>query len=82
MEHGLLDSAIVRAHPYDTWLYRDWHLVECFINKIKRFRHIFSRFDNLLVVTWVSRSLSVYSFGYVELLKNLIFVLKYSVLGE
>jgi transposase len=32
---------------YDTWLYRERHLVECFINKIKHFRHIFSRFDKL-----------------------------------
>ena len=34
-------------HEYDTWLYRERHLVECFINKIKHFRHIFSRFDKL-----------------------------------
>ena len=32
---------------YDTWLYRERHLVECFINKIKHFRRIFSRFDKL-----------------------------------
>jgi transposase len=30
---------------YDTWLYRERHLVECFINKIKHFRRVFSRFD-------------------------------------
>lgn len=35
------------ARPYDTWLYRERHLVECFINKIKHFRRIFSRFDKL-----------------------------------
>jgi len=36
-------------HPrdYDTWLYRERHLVECFINKIKHFRRVFSRFDKL-----------------------------------
>lgn len=32
---------------YDTWVYRERHLVECFINKIKHFRRVFSRFDKL-----------------------------------
>lgn len=32
---------------YDTWLYRERHLVECFMNKIKHFRRIFSRFEKL-----------------------------------
>jgi transposase len=32
---------------YDRWLYRERHLVECLINKIKHFRRIFSRFDKL-----------------------------------
>jgi transposase len=32
---------------YDDWLYRERHLVECFINKIKHYRHIFSRFDKI-----------------------------------
>lgn len=32
---------------YDTYLYRERHLVECFINKIKHFRRIFSRFEKL-----------------------------------
>jgi transposase len=32
---------------YDTWLYRERHLIECFINKIKHFRRIFSRFEKL-----------------------------------
>ena len=39
-----------RAHakrPYDTWRYRERHLVECLINKIKHFRRVFSRFDKL-----------------------------------
>lgn len=31
----------------DTWRYRERHLVECFMNKIKHFRRIFSRFDKL-----------------------------------
>ena len=34
-------------HDYDRWLYRERHLVECFINKIKHFRRVFSRFDKL-----------------------------------
>ena len=29
------------------YLYRERHLVECFIGKIKHFRRIFSRFDKL-----------------------------------
>jgi len=32
---------------YDRWLYRERHLVECFINKVKHFRRVFSRFDKL-----------------------------------
>ena len=35
------------ARPYDKCLYRERHLVECFINKIKHYRRIFSRFDKL-----------------------------------
>lgn len=38
-------AKILRA--YDEWLYRERHLVECFINKIKHFRRIFSRFEKL-----------------------------------
>jgi len=34
-------------HEYDTWLYRERHLVECFIGKIKHFRRVFARFDKL-----------------------------------
>jgi transposase len=36
-----------QSRDYDTWLYRERALVECFINKIKHFRRIFSRFENL-----------------------------------
>lgn len=37
-----------KAHrPYDKWLYRERHLVECFINKLKHYRRIFSRFEKL-----------------------------------
>jgi transposase len=32
---------------YDYHLYRERHLVECFINKLKHFRRVFSRFDKL-----------------------------------
>jgi transposase len=35
------------VREYDTWLYQERHLVECFINKIKHFRRVFSRFDKL-----------------------------------
>ena len=34
-------------HSYDKYIYRDRHLVECFIGKIKHYRRIFSRFDKL-----------------------------------
>ena len=34
-------------HEYDAHLYRERQLVECFINKIKHFRRICSRFDKL-----------------------------------
>ena len=32
---------------YDVWRYRERHLIECFIGKIKHFRRVFSRFDKL-----------------------------------
>lgn len=32
---------------YDTYRYKERHLVECFVNKIKHYRRIFSRFDKL-----------------------------------
>ena len=32
---------------YDKELYKERHLVECFIGKLKHFRRIFSRFDKL-----------------------------------
>lgn len=35
------------AYEYDRDMYKERHLVECFINKIKHFRRIFSRFDKL-----------------------------------
>jgi transposase len=35
------------ARDYDRFVYRERHLVECFINKIKHYRRIFSRFDKL-----------------------------------
>lgn len=40
-----------RTQPrhYDAHLYKERHLIECFINKIKWYRRIFSRFDKLAV---------------------------------
>ena len=32
---------------YDKWWYRERQLVECFINKIKHFRRVFSRYEKL-----------------------------------
>ena len=34
---------------YDKWRYRERHLIECFIGKIKHFRRVFSRFDKFVV---------------------------------
>ena len=36
-----------QPRSYDDHLYRERHLVECFIGKIKHYRRIFSRFDKL-----------------------------------
>ena len=56
IEH-ISDSGMVAVIPprsnrkqprsYDDHLYRERHLVECFIGKIKHYRRIFSRFDKL-----------------------------------
>ena len=35
------------SREYDEHLYRERHLVECFINKIKHYRRVFSRFEKL-----------------------------------
>ena len=45
----VIPSKANRTQPrdYDTWRYRERHLVECFMNKIKHYRRIFSRFDKL-----------------------------------
>jgi len=52
LEQGI--EAVIPPHQrakvlreYDEWLYRERHLIECFINKIKHFRRIFSRFEKL-----------------------------------
>jgi len=37
----------LQQRDYDDHLYKERHLVECFINKIKQFRRIFSRFEKL-----------------------------------
>jgi transposase len=34
-----------QPRDFDRHLYRERHLVECFFNKIKHFRRVFSRFD-------------------------------------
>ena len=53
----IIDSGAVPVIPprsnrkeprsYDKYLYRERHLVECFIGKIKNYRRIFSRFEKL-----------------------------------
>jgi transposase len=36
-----------QQRDYDKHWYKERHLVECFINKIKHFRRIFSRYEKL-----------------------------------
>ena len=36
-----------RQYRYDEHTYKERHLVECFFNKMKQFRRVFSRFDKL-----------------------------------
>lgn len=52
LEQGI--EAVIPPHQrakvlreYDEWLYRERQLIEGFINKIKHFRRIFSRFEKL-----------------------------------
>ena len=52
LERGV--QVVIPPHPsakapreYDKWWYRERHLVECFINKLKHFRRVFSRFEKL-----------------------------------
>ena len=37
----------IEQREYDKHLYKERHLVECFINKIKHYRRVFSRFEKL-----------------------------------
>ena len=52
-----------KPHSYNEYLYRERHLVECFIGKIKHYRHIFSRFDKLRIGTSASSISLVLSYG-------------------
>lgn len=36
-----------QSREYDRELYKERHLIECFIGKLKHFRRCFSRFDKL-----------------------------------
>lgn len=52
LDHGaepVIPSRKNRQAPreYDVYLYRERHLIECFMNKIKHYRRLFSRFDKL-----------------------------------
>ena len=38
-----------KSRTYDVHLYKERHLVECFINKIKHYRRICPRFDKLAI---------------------------------
>ena len=53
-----------QAWAYDTWLYRERHLVECFISKLKHYRRIFTRFDKL----------ASHYLGFIQLVSTLIWL--------
>jgi transposase len=53
-----------QPHNYDTWRYRERHLIECFVSKLKHFRRVFSRFDKL-----ASRYL-----GFLQLVSTLVWL--------
>ena len=46
---AVIPSRAKRKAPrqYDEHLYKERHLVECFINKLKHYRRVFSRFEKL-----------------------------------
>ena len=37
----------ITSRPVNGWVYKERHLIECFFNKIKHYRRIFSRFEKL-----------------------------------
>lgn len=39
----------LEPQPYDRELYKERHLVECFINKIKHFRRVATRYDKTAI---------------------------------
>jgi len=41
------ESAPADTPPIDWFTYKERHLIECFFNRIKHYRRIFSRFDKL-----------------------------------
>ena len=42
------NASRARAIPYDAHIYKERHLVECFINKIKHFRRVATRYDKTI----------------------------------
>jgi len=38
---------IGKNRAYDVYLHLERHLIQCFMNKIKHYRRLFSRFDKL-----------------------------------
>ncbi len=46
---AVVPSRANRTEPreIDQYLYRERHLIECFINKLKQYRRVFSRFETL-----------------------------------
>lgn len=52
---------------YDKHWYKERHLIECFVNKIKQYRRIFSRFDKLAHRYLGFLALPPLSFGCAEM---------------
>jgi transposase len=56
-------SGRTQARECDWFVYKERHLIECFFNKIKHYRIIFSRYENEPVTTWDFYASSQHSSG-------------------
>jgi transposase len=56
-------SGRTQARECDWFVYKERHLIECFFNKIKHYRIIFSRYENEPVTTWDFYTSSQHSSG-------------------
>ena len=56
-------SGRTQARECDWFVYKERHLIECFFNKIKQYRRIFTRYENEPVTTWDFYASSQHSSG-------------------